>query len=308
MCSPPFIPLGINFVLANPPALKKRTIDVAVISDVHLGTAGCHAEELLSYLSSIKPATLVLNGDIIDLWNFNKNYFPAAHTKVLKKILGMAATGTQVYYLTGNHDELLRRFSGTTLGNFQVCNKLLLTLDGKRAWIFHGDVFDHAARPARWLPRFGRIGYGVLMRLNRFLNGVLTYFGRPRFSQAGRIKSLGDKGLRRVKAFEDTVAGLAIENQYDYVVCGHIHHPKKEWVEAPKGRVLYMNAGDWVENLTALEYAFKRWKLYRYSEDKLSAFYADEELKEMNIEELIASIIDRKAPSSSLNPLKESEE
>ncbi len=276
--------------------MKKRTIDVAVISDVHLGTTGCHAEELLSYLSSIKPATLVLNGDIIDLWKFDKNYFPPSHTKVLKKILGMAASGTQVYYITGNHDEKLRRFSGTTLGNFQVRNKLLLPLDGKQAWIFHGDVFDLAPRPAKWLTRLGNFGYGLLMRANRLYNGLLACLGRPGFSKSGRINSLGEQGLRQVRHFEKTVAGRAIENNYEYVVCGHIHRPKKEWVETRKGRVLYMNSGDWVENLTALEYAFKRWKLYHYSEDKLSPFHADEELKDMNIEELIASIVDRKTP------------
>lgn len=287
------LPLGINFVAAYSPTLKKRKIDIAVISDVHLGTTGCHAEELLAYLSSINPATLVLNGDIIDLWHLNKSHFPTAHTRVLKKILGMAATGTQVYYITGNHDEKLRRFKGTNLGNFQVVNKLLLQLDGKQAWIFHGDVFDHATRPAKWLTRLGGFGYGLLLRGNRLINGLLTLLGRPRFSRAGQIKNLKFPGDRQVRSFEKTAADLAIENRYEYVICGHIHHPKKEWVETSKGRVLYMNSGDWLEHLTALEYAFKRWKLYRYSEDKLSPFFADEELKEMNIEELIASIANR---------------
>lgn len=220
----------------------------------------------------------------------------------------MAASGTKVYYITGNHDEMLRRFNGTTLGNFEVRNKLLLPLDGKQAWIFHGDVFDHATRPARWLTRLGSFGYGLLMRSNRLINGMLVRLGRPRFSKSGRIKTLGEPGERQIAAFEKTVARLAIENQYEYAVCGHIHRPKKEWVETPKGKVLYMNSGDWVENLTSLEYAFKRWKLYRYSEDKLSPFYADEELKEMDIEELIASIIDRKASKPSNQPLEGSGE
>ena len=58
---------------------------------------------------------------------------------------------------------------------------------------------------------------------------------------------------------------------------------------------MYLNSGDWVESLTALEYSFKRWKIYQYSQDKLSAFYADEDLKEMDMNELIASIIELKA-------------
>jgi len=64
---------------------KKRKVEVVVISDVHLGTYGCHAKELLNYLSCIKPKILILNGDIVDIWQFRKSYFLASHLKVLKK-------------------------------------------------------------------------------------------------------------------------------------------------------------------------------------------------------------------------------
>ena len=92
---------------------KKRKLDLAIISDVHLGTYGSHATELYHYLNSIKPKTLVLNGDIIDIWQFRKSYFPKAHLKVIKKIIDLASKGTKVYYITGNHDELLE-----SLGNY----------------------------------------------------------------------------------------------------------------------------------------------------------------------------------------------
>lgn len=278
--------------------MKKRRIDVAVISDVHLGSPGCRAEELLAYLSSIKPSLLVLNGDIIDLRNSGNAHFPTAHTKVLKKILGMASSGTKVCYVAGNHDEMLRRLTGAVIGDLSFCNKLVLPLDGRRAWIFHGDIFDHSAGPAKWLAPLGNWGYSLLIGTNRLINWLLARAGRRKYSLSERIRNRGERGERYASKFERAASGLAIENQYDYVICGHIHRPKKEWVETPKGRVLYMNSGDWVENLTALEYAFKRWKLYRYSEDKLSPFYADEELKEMDIDDLIASIIGPKPPKA----------
>jgi len=82
----------------------KRKIEVAVISDVHLGTHGCHAKDVLTYLNSIEPKKLVLNGDIIDIWQFNKRYFPKSHLKVIKKIMTMASRGVEVIYITGNHD------------------------------------------------------------------------------------------------------------------------------------------------------------------------------------------------------------
>ena len=122
--------------------VKKRKIDLAVISDIHLGTYGCHAEEVLNYLSSIRPKTLILNGDIIDIWQFRKRYFPKSHLKVIKKIISMATNGTKVFYITGNHDELLRRFTDIDFGNIQVVDKLILELDGKKSWFFHGDIFD----------------------------------------------------------------------------------------------------------------------------------------------------------------------
>lgn len=281
------MPQGIN-----PVALKKRKIDVAVISDVHLGTYGCHAEELLAYLSSIRPAMLILNGDIVDSWQFGKRYFPPSHMKVVKKLITMASSGTRVVYLTGNHDAMLRKFSGTLVGDFSIHNKLVLDLDGKKAWFFHGDVFDISPRHARWPARLGRYGYSLLMLLNRFVNWVLQKLGREKYSLAKHISGSLQKGAAYRKSFERTASELAIEGGYDYVVCGHIHDPKKVVYENKNGSCTYLNSGDWLEHLTALEYSFKRWKIYNYSHDKLSPFFADEELKEMDINELIANIID----------------
>ena len=90
----------------------KRKVDLVIISDVHLGTYGSRAAELVNYLKSIEPKTLVLNGDIVDIWQFSKRYFPAAHMEVLKTIASMLTQGTKVYYITGNHDETLRKFKG----------------------------------------------------------------------------------------------------------------------------------------------------------------------------------------------------
>lgn len=277
----------------NPIELKKRKIDLAVISDVHLGTYGCHADELIAYLNSIQPKKLVLNGDIIDIWQFSKRYFPPSHLKVLRKIIGMASGGTEVYYITGNHDEMLRKFSDTSIGNFKISNKLLLDLDGKKAWIFHGDVFDVSIQNAKWLAKLGGYGYDLLILTNSLVNRCLAGMGREKYSLSKRIKNSVKGAVKYIDDFERTAADLAIENGYDYVVCGHIHQPKKEIRENRNGSCTYLNSGDWVENLTALEYAFKRWKIYHYNQDRLSPFFVDEDLKEMGLEELIASITER---------------
>lgn len=137
----------------------KRKVEIAVISDVHLGTYGCNAIQLLTYLNSINPRKLILNGDIIDVWQFSKRYFPKSHLKVIKKIMDFAANGVEVIYITGNHDEMLRKFSDTSIGNISIVDKLVLNLDGKKAWFFHGDVFDISVQNAKWIAKLGGYGY-----------------------------------------------------------------------------------------------------------------------------------------------------
>jgi UDP-2,3-diacylglucosamine pyrophosphatase LpxH len=268
----------------------KRKIEIAVISDVHLGTYGCHAKHLLTYLNSIEPKKLILNGDIIDIWQFSKRYFPKSHLKVIKKIMTMASNGVEVIYITGNHDEMLRKFSDTTIGNISIVDKIVLDLDGLKAWFFHGDVFDVSIQNAKWLAKLGGYGYDMLTLINRGVNWYLDKRGKERYSLSKKVKN-GVKGaVKYINDYEKVISELAIENGYDYVICGHIHQPKMEYIENKHGRTMYLNSGDWVENFTALEYQFKRWKIYNFSKDKLAPFIVDEDFEEMKINDLIAAI------------------
>ncbi|GAB5566024.1 MAG: UDP-2,3-diacylglucosamine diphosphatase [Winogradskyella sp.] len=268
----------------------KRKVEIAVISDVHLGTYGCHAKQLLTYLNSIEPKRLILNGDIIDIWQFKKRYFPKAHMSVIKKIMDFAANGTEVIYITGNHDEMLRKFTDCEIGNISIVNKIVLELDGKKAWFFHGDVFDISIQNAKWLAKLGGWGYDLLILLNSGVNWFLEKSGKERYSLSKKIKNTVKGAIKYINDFETVATDLAIENGYDYVVCGHIHQPKMIVKENKHGKTTYLNSGDWVENFTALEYQFKRWKIYNYDEDKLAPFHADEDIKEMDVKDLIAAI------------------
>jgi hypothetical protein len=52
------------------------------------------------------------------------------------------------------------------------------------------------------------------------------------------------------------------------VACGHIHQPEIKIISTAKGPITYLNSGDWVENLTALEYTPEAgWQLYYYNQD-----------------------------------------
>jgi UDP-2,3-diacylglucosamine pyrophosphatase LpxH len=246
---------------------KKRDVEVVVLSDVHLGTYGCHAEELLRYLKSIRPRKLILNGDIIDMWQFSKRYWPKSHMQVVKHITGLLTKNTKVIYLTGNHDEMLRKFSGFKLGSFRIDNKAVIRVGNKRAWIFHGDVFDVTMQHSKWLAKLGAVGYDTLILINTIVNWWLTRFGHEKISLSKRVKDSVKSAVRFIHDFEKVAADLAIENNYDYVICGHIHKPEMSTIRTDKGEVVYLNSGDWVENLTALEYDGKNWSIYRYADD-----------------------------------------
>jgi UDP-2,3-diacylglucosamine pyrophosphatase LpxH len=262
--------------------LIKRKLDVAVISDVHLGTYGSRANELSRYLSTIDPAILILNGDIIDIWQFSKKYWPPGHMQVIKQITSMLSRGIKVYYVTGNHDEMLRRFEHFSVGDFHIVNKMVIHHgDGKRSWIFHGDVFDVIMQHSKWLAKLGAVGYDTLIYINAFINYISKKLGKGKISLSKKIKNSVKGAVKHINNFEETAASIAIEKGYDYVLCGHIHPPANRTITTGNGSVNYLNSGDWIENLTALEYDNNKWNVYYFQEDKLvqeltDSFYTDE--------------------------------
>ena len=257
--------------------MNKRCVDVAILSDLHLGTYGCRAKEIVTYLKSISPQILILNGDIIDIWQFTKHYFPPTHVAVIKEILNLMTSGTRVIYVTGNHDEMLRRYSDLQLGQFQLTDKLVIEIDRKMTWIFHGDVFDNTTKgSAKFWAKMGSNGYAVLLGFNRFINKLLKIFGREKVSLSKRVMQKVNESIIKIDEFETLVAELAIEKKYDYVICGHIHQPQKRVIANREGSVTYLNSGDWVEHLTSLEYYNNDWHIYKYEESKLKTINVKE--------------------------------
>ncbi len=281
--------------------MTKRKVDVVVISDIHLGTYGCHAKELLLYLKSIQPGILILNGDIIDMWQFSKRYFPESHMKVIRRILKYVSNNVPVYYLTGNHDEMLRKFVDFELGSLKIDNKLLLDLDGKKTWIFHGDVFDVTMQYSKFLAKLGAIGYDTLILLNTFINFILTRLGKEKMSLSKKVKQSVKNAVKFINDFEETAGSIAIDKGYDYVVCGHIHHAEIKEIKNDKGSVLYLNSGDWVESLTSLEYHQGKWSIHQFEAQQYPNVIDEEENAEesldlhqrMDIGKLYKSLIEK---------------
>jgi UDP-2,3-diacylglucosamine pyrophosphatase LpxH len=203
----------------------------------------------------------------VDVWNFKKYYWPESHMMVLRTLLTMMTNGTDIYYLTGNDDEVLRKVSSLQLGPLFIRDKLILDLKGEKVWIFHGDIFDITMKHSKWIAKIGGKGYDLLILLNRAINKISMKMGKGKISLSKKIKDSVKKAVRFIDDFETTAIDLAIDQGYDYVICGHIHQPKIRGFENEKGSVIYMNSGDWIENLTALEYDNEEWSMYKYKEE-----------------------------------------
>lgn len=232
--------------------LQQARLRTIWISDVHLGTTGCQAGRLNAFLDTHSCETMYLVGDIIDGWRLKRNfYWPQEHTNVVRKILGQSKHGTQVYWVTGNHDDFLRKFVDYELcmGNIHVVNDVVHeTIDRQRLLIVHGDMFDVVTRYHRWVAMLGDVGYRTLLHANRHVNWVRARLGYPYWSLSGFAKSHLKSAVNVISAFEQAVAHECGRRGFDGIVCGHIHHPEIRDMQGMR----YYNCGDWVESCTAL--------------------------------------------------------
>jgi len=248
----------------------KRNLDILVISDLHLGTYGSEADEVLAYLKTVEAKKIVINGDFVDILLFNKKFWPSSHMKVVKYILDLIAQGKEIHYVVGNHDELLRKFLNYKIKNFQIVNQVVLDTEEGKVWLFHGDVFDFSIQTA-WITKLASFLYDYMIMFNSWLNkNVMKPMGRKRLNFSKTIKANVKTAIQYFSNFERVAAETAHKNGYKYVVCGHIHSPKIESFNVNGEEVIYMNSGDWLESLSSLEYVDNKWSIYMHtrSEDE----------------------------------------
>ncbi|MCC5888160.1 MAG: UDP-2,3-diacylglucosamine diphosphatase [Gammaproteobacteria bacterium] len=220
------------------------------LSDIHLGTRGCQADVLLDFLKHHTCDRLYLVGDIIDGWRLSSTlYWPQSHSNVLRRFLTLAKRGTEITYVTGNHDEFLRRFSDHSFGNIRLVDRAVhQTADGKSLLVVHGDEYDVITRYHRWIAWLGDIGYQFLLEVNRVNNAIRERLGFGRWSLSAWVKHRVKRAVNFISEFELAVARECEREGFDGVVCGHIHHAEIRNI----GPIRYLNCGDWVESCTAL--------------------------------------------------------
>ena len=269
----------------------KRNLDILVISDLHLGTYGSEADEVLAYLDSIDADKIVINGDFIDIMLFNKRFWPSSHMKVIKYFLDLISEGKEIYYVTGNHDELIRKFVNFKIQNFKIVNQIVLDTPDGKVWMFHGDVFDFSIQTA-WLTKLAGFLYDYMIIFNSWVNKkIMRPLGRKRLNFSKIIKANVKTAVQYFANFERNAAEIAEKNGYKYVVCGHIHTPKIESFEINGKEIIYMNSGDWLESLSSLEYVNNEWSIYMHKRTEKD-FKNDESSKiEMTNKELYKDLI-----------------
>lgn len=251
--------LNFNFLI--------RKIDILVISDLHLGTHGCRAGRLYNYLKSVEPKMLILNGDIVDIWLLDFKKWPKKHTKILGYVFNLLVQDIPIYYLTGNHDDYLRKYTDFSFYNFHLKDELILELNGVKTWFMHGDKFDESVSGSKrnLAIRAGK-AFDKFVQFNRFVNEWEKFFGKKVSNLSKKIKDRTKQHVTDKNNFEQLYINHAAENNIEAVVCGHLHKPGiwKMCATDSKKEVIYMNSGDWTESCTALEYSRKKWKLYEY--------------------------------------------
>ncbi|MCI0536480.1 MAG: UDP-2,3-diacylglucosamine diphosphatase [Verrucomicrobiales bacterium] len=242
--------------------LDFRTV---VISDVHLGTPDCKADQVNHFLSSTRCHRLILNGDIIDGWRLTKSgRWTEPHSRFVRLILSKVAQGeTEVVYLRGNHDGFLNALMPLCLGQIRVQEDYEWETQFGRYLVLHGDCLDIVTRHAEVLAHLGDWGYRVLLRLNRLYNWWRALRGADYFSISREIKARVKSAVNFISKFEEGLTKLARSRGCQGVVCGHIHVPADRYID----EVRYLNCGDWVETMSAVvEHLDGRVELLTYTD------------------------------------------
>ena len=224
------------------------------LSDIHLGNKDCKTDYLLDFLLKNKADTLILVGDIIDLWSLkNKHYWPESHNQIIGLLLEQANAGTRIIYIPGNHDSSVRKFVQFNFGHVELHDAYIhTTANGKRILAIHGDQFDSVVCHNRFHAMIGNVGYDFLLFINRWWHLFQKLRNKPYWSLASYLKSKVDKANQAIERFTHAAINHARQQDVDAIVCGHIHHPS---IVQDK-EILYLNDGDWIENCTCIAESF----------------------------------------------------
>jgi UDP-2,3-diacylglucosamine pyrophosphatase LpxH len=228
--------------------------NTTIISDLHLGSKASRRDDILKFLDGLKTDLLILNGDVVDGWSLQRgSKWTKKDTKIIRKLLKMSETGTEIIWVRGNHDEFIKDFIPMVLGDIQLVEDYIIQMNGTKYYVFHGDVLDVFITKMKWLAYIGSIGYDISLWINRWYNRWRRWRGLPYYSISRDIKNGIKKATNFINDFEENAVKLAKQKGCSVAICGHIHQP------AMKDD--YFNSGDWCENCTAVVEVDGKWEI-----------------------------------------------
>lgn len=247
---------------------NQKFYSTIVISDVHLGTEYSKTRQLTDFLKTVNCNTLIMNGDIIDGWNLQKNgkgKWKKEHTDFFKVIMKMMENhNTHIVYVRGNHDDFIDYLAPFSFANISIVKDYIYENKDKRYYVTHGDIFDSITSNMVWLAKLGDIGYSLLLWINRRYNSYRTKKGLPYYSFSQKIKQKVKSAVSYVSSYENELIELAKARRVDGIICGHIHQPANKLIDG----IHYLNSGDWVETMSALlEQENGTWEVYMHNEE-----------------------------------------
>lgn len=200
------------------------------VSDLHI--QGADDPLYLSLLRILrdraKPGdTVVLAGDLFDLFVGNKKIFRNRYHEFLAELRASGSRGVKIHYIEGNHDFMMRRVFKGVPGMRVHAHDVSIEIEDRKFFFAHGDTVDRsdygyralrlffrslpvkamiAAAPGRWVDWFGNTS-------SRASRGKKPEV--PTQLPATRIEYL--RNVYRSYAAERLAQG------YDFVVMGHCH-------------------------------------------------------------------------------------
>jgi UDP-2,3-diacylglucosamine pyrophosphatase LpxH len=232
-----------------------RPVRSVFLSDVHLGSRHSQCHQLLDFLGSLQPSHLYIVGDLIDGWQLKRSFhWTPAYGQLFELIATMAANGTRVFYVPGNHDAFVIRDSLARqffrqLDFVEVASEFIHRVaDGRRLLVTHGDQFDFVEQSAHWLSVAVQGLYDTSLSANRLFSRLCRVSHQSPYRFCARVEDWIKSLIRLLRRFEDSLLEYARERGCQGVICGHLHTP----AIIQRDGMTYCNTGDWVENCTAL--------------------------------------------------------
>lgn len=232
---------------------------VYFVSDLHIRDSQEKKAQIflrfLFFLAEQKESvTLVLGGDIFDLWLGDHKYFIEKFKPIIQALSGLIKNNHKVYYFEGNHDLHLKKYWQEGLGITVYSDPEFFLFDQTVVRFEHGDQMDpedHGYHFLRWLLRTPVLTF-LIMNLPSLLVSKIGQLA----SQASRNYTDRLRDEERIRKVVHHHAEIIFdEREFNLIIHGHVHLQDEYLFERNNKSATSINLGSWdkTQNVLVLE-------------------------------------------------------